>query len=213
VLGSVASKTTTILGCIGGTLSCLLSAFAHTFYVIDAEWALRARQIETVGIVSINFSHFYLDSFLLFMIALGSVTAFISAVIVLAIFSACVLYWSFKSVKTAMRWNYVYPMFASIPLTLSVLLAAFVVPQKGSPTDSDAFRTAALNSAWCSVLVFISGGVFFVGKVPERLGNPYGMFDYANSHTIFHIGIVLSILAALEAVPFLHILEGLSKST
>ena len=59
----------------------------------------------------------------------------------------------------------------------------------------------------CSTCIFIAGGVFFLGKVPERFWNPDGLFNTLNSHVWHHIWIVIAIYYAFNAIPMLYLLE------
>jgi predicted membrane channel-forming protein YqfA (hemolysin III family) len=51
--------------------------------------------------------------------------------------------------------------------------------------------------------VCIAGGVFFIGRVPERFWNPGGRMDNFNSHVWHHLCIVAAILCAHRAIPLL----------
>ena len=183
------------------------SAAAHTFYVVNAKWYARSWQADAVGIVAVNYSHLYLDSFLLFKIALNSHTSFLIAATVFSLFALVAALHCTASPAAASRWGSWFPICASVPLTSAVMIAAFASPSLAERIDIAAFRAAALGSLGSSVLVFLSAGVFYIGMVPERFYNPNGLFDFVGSHAIFHLGIVLSISSAMGAAPHLYALE------
>ena len=207
VHATIAAKAAFVIGCLGAAAMGIFSAAAHTFYVVNAKWYARSWQADAVGIVAVNYSHLYLDSFLLFKIALNSHTSFLIATTVFSLFALVAALHCTASPAAASRWGSWFPICASVPLTSAVMIAAFSSPSLAERIDIAAFRAAALGSLGSSVLVFLSGGVFYIGMVPERFYNPNGIFDFVGSHAIFHLGIVLSISSAMGAAPHLYALE------
>ena len=207
VHATIAAKAAFVIGCLGAAAMGIFSAAAHTFYVVNAKWYALSWQADAVGIVAVNYSHLYLDSFLLFKIALNSHISFLIAATVSSLFTLIAALQCTASPAAAARWATWFPICASVPLTAAVMVAAFASPGLAESIDIAAFRAAALGSFGCSVLVFISGGVFYIGMVPERFYNPNGLFDFVSSHAIFHLGIVLSISSAMGAAPHLYALE------
>ncbi len=185
----------------------IASAFAHTFYIIDARWASVSWKLDYIGIVAVNFSHQYLDTLLLCFAAPGFAPYFNAAVaveVVFAVFCAARIALSERSVGRS--WGLLYPLISSVPLTFTVLAFSnsAALGERGPP-----LRAAVQASLNCSILVGVAGVIFFKGRFPERFWNPFGALDNFSSHVWHHCFIVGSIFAALQGLPFAMQLDHL----
>ena len=185
------------LGYLGAFLMSVASTFAHTMYILDSKWYRFAWFIDCLGIIAVNYSHFFLD---LFSIALyvHSPTLLYAGLGLITVFSAWCILNARRSQDGIGNWGIYYAAVASLPLTL----VNYSLIQ----------REASRWSMLCSALVVVGGSLFYSGRIPERLCNPYRMFDYVSSHMWFHICITTAIVSALSAIPDLYTLE-LSSST
>ena len=164
-----------------GAFMGLASAYAHVFHIIDKRWASLSWKVDFAGIIAVNLTHQILDTLILFKNPIPYLLLeFIVAGLCL---TDIIMEW------TTVHWGITYPLFSSIILTIPVTLS-------GSPL--------AKYSLGCSALVFIAGGAFFMGKVPERFWNPNGVLDNFNSHVWHHLCIVGAITCAFQAIPLLH---------
>ena len=177
------------LGNIGPIIMGFASASAHTFQIVDAKWNTFVWRIDFVGIVAVNLSHQLLDTLLFFrMVFPGSL--FLRYVMALETLFALRCIWQIIR-GDGHHWGVLYPLITCIPLTgMNMILASY---QK----NIDLY-TACYSSFLCSVYICIAGGIFFMGKFPERFW--VGKFDTFSSHTWHHIFIVASIFAAKRAL-------------
>jgi adiponectin receptor len=169
------------------------SAFAHTFYIVNQKWHDMCWKLDFVGIIVINITHQILDTYiLLYMYP----TLFHVALSMQGIFSTLCIY-DVITEKTKINWGIVYPIMASTVLTIPAAISAY-------SQSSVILHFISNCSIGCSILVCIAGGVFYIGKIPERIWNPRGILDNFNSHVWFHLTIVASLICAFRSVPYLH---------
>ena len=180
----------------GATCMGLSSGIAHTFHIIDKRWSQACWKLDYIGIISVNLCHQLLDSYILFYTYPKILKIAFAVECIFAV--ACVKDIVMKNTKT--RWGVMYPLISSTFLTFPACISSY-------NSDSEILSKMASYSLGCSTLVFIAGGVFFLGKFPERIWNPNGIFDNWNSHLWHHIIIVASIIYAFQALPLLHLLS------
>ena len=181
----------------------LCSGLAHTFYIVDRDWFAGVWKLDFLGIVAVNFPHHLLDTFLITKAIIGSRDLCIITFTAETIFAGVVVYRIATSELDVGRyWALAYPVVTSVPLTVPLYLYGLY-----GQSDTD-FLAATEASIRCTLCIFIAGGIFFKGGIPERYWNPSGIFDYFSSHTWHHIFIVASIVAAFNALPLLQGLEG-----
>jgi adiponectin receptor len=162
------------------------SAFAHTFYIVDSGWNTFVWRVDFAGIVCVNLSHQLLDTILLYKMA-GASTGLGFVLLAEVAFALRCIWEIFSGVGH--HWGIQYPLLSGIPLTALNLLLSM-----GANAE---IRHACLYSFLCTVFILIAGGIFFVGKVPERFCP--GRFYYLHSHTLHHIFIIASIMAGRMA--------------
>jgi len=179
----------------------LFSAFAHTFFIVDKDWFTGVWKLDFLGIVAVNFPHHLLDSFLITKALMGNRDMCLIAFTAETIFAGFVAYRIVAcDLDVGRFWALAYPIVTSVPLTLPL----YVYSRYGQ-SDAD-FLAAAQASVNCTLFIFIAGGLFFKGGIPERFWNPRGIFDYFGSHTWHHIFIIASIMSAFSCT---HLLQGL----
>ena len=163
----------------------LSSGFAHIAHTMDPSWALFSWKMDYLGIVAVNLGHELVDCFLLF----HSYPTLLGAVYIIKIaFAAYCCREILKGSGTSV-WGLLYPLIGMATFTLPVALHP-------SPLASYSLGT--------TLFVCIAATLFYVGKLPERIWNPNGVFDMFNSHVWHHLFIVASIVCGSQA---LHRLE------
>jgi len=176
---------------------CLSSSFAHTFNIVDRTWSYISWNLDFTGIIVINLSHQILDSFILFKILSKSSQIFQISLILELLFA---LYCINDIIKENKIWKILYPIISSTLLTFPTVWYSF-------RSNNILLKEISLYSLGCSIFIFIAGGLFFIGKIPERFCNPEGIFNNVNSHFWHHLFIVGSIIIAFRAIPLLYLLE------
>lgn len=179
-------------GYFGGTAMSAASAFAHTVYIVDSKWYRFAWFIDCLGIIAVNYSHFFLDLFSIALYMHSPALLYVGLGLITVASIVCILNAS-RSHDGIGKWGIYYAAIASLPLTL----VNYTV------LNTEASRWSAL----CSVFVILGGCLFYSGRLPERVCNPYRIFDYVSGHVFFHICITTAIVCALRAVPDLYLLE------
>ena len=102
-----------------------------------------------------------------------------------------------KGTTTSM-WGLLYPLIG---------MATFTVPVALHP--SPVVQPLAFYSLGTTLFVCIAATLFYVGKLPERIWNPNGIFDMVNSHVWHHLFIVASIVCGSQLLPDLNrLVEG-----
>lgn len=192
-LSSPAARSVISLTYFGGGLMGITSGIAHTFSVIDQRWADACWKLDCLGIIAINFGHQAFDGFLL----LHSWDVLYWTLVVLQGLFALYCAVDAFTEKSGITWGIVYPALSSTVLTLPNVAIGYTC---GSPLQQE----LAMYSLGCSAFVFVAGGVFYAGKIPERVWNPNGAFNNFNSHVWHHVCIVISILIAYQSIPLLH---------
>ena len=74
-------------------------------------------------------------------------------------------------------------------------------------SSSDLIKDITQDSMNCSFFIIVSGVVFFKGHIPERFWNPYGIFNYLNSHVWHHVCCILSIIYGFKSLPKLSYID------
>lgn len=191
--GSMMTKSVITTAYFGAGVMGITSGIAHTFSVVDQRWANASWKLDCLGIIAVNFSHQTLDTFLLLHTweTLYWIAFLFQAVIALH----CAI--DAITEKRGITWGIVYPALSSTLLTIPSVAFSYAL---GSPLEQE----MALYSVGCSAFVFVAGGVFYAGKIPERVWNPNGALNNFNSHVWHHVCIVLSILTAYQSIPLLH---------
>ena len=174
-------QTVILFSYFSGAFMGFASAYAHTFHIVDRRWASFSWKVDYAGIIAVNLSHQILDSLILFKNP--------TMVLMLECMVACMCMADVIVERTKINWGLIYPLLSSTVLTLPVAL-----------TDSPLSK----YSVGCSAFVFIAGGVFFIGKFPERFWNPNGFMDNFNSHVWHHLCITAAIMCAFQSIPYLH---------
>jgi adiponectin receptor len=175
---------------------CLASSFAHTFNIVDRRWSYISWNLDFTGIIVINLSHQILDSFVLFKVINKSSQIFQISLLLELLFA---LYCINDIINEKKFWKILYPIISSTILTFPVVWYSF-------KSNNILLREVSLYSLECSLFIFIAGGFFFIGKIPERFWNPEGMFNNFNSHVWHHLFIVSSIIVAFRALPLLYLI-------
>jgi adiponectin receptor len=170
-----------------GALLGVASGFAHTFHIVNPWWANICWKLDYIGIIAINLTHQFLDNYILFA---KQSTLFYTALILESMF-ALFCAQDILLETTKVHWGLMYPLITSTVLIIPVGLLSYDSP-------------LAYYSIGCSIFIFIAGGVFFMGKLPERLWNPHGVFNYVNSHFFHHVCIVIAIVLAFKIIPLLE---------
>jgi adiponectin receptor len=169
----------------------LTSSFAHLIHIIDHNWSTVAWKLDFMGVIMINFCHQVFDTYILFYkypILLNTALCIES---IFALF--CIEDIIIKHTK---KWLILYPLLSSTILTIPASFGSYI---SGNPI----LYNLSSYSVGCSCFIFIAGN-FFIGKFPERLWNPNGIFDNFNSHVWHHVFIVLSIVTAFQGIPLLY---------
>lgn len=181
---------------LSASLLGLASGTAHTFHIVNRAWSIVSWKLDFIGIIAINLCHQILDTYTVF----HNNPKYIKLSV--AIESIFALYCCIDIIVnlTNIHWGITYSSISSIILTLPATYISY-------HNDSLLLKRFSSYSRSCSYMVFIAGTIFFLGKIPERLWNPNGIFDNFNSHTWHHIFIVASIIYAFKAIPFLYLLE------
>jgi adiponectin receptor len=198
LLALIQYKFCILFGYFSAIFMCISSALAHTFYIIDPNWSTALWKLDFTGIIVINLSHQIYDIILLSKI-LNNLILFIGIAILFALY--CIYRICYGELKTRRFWVITYPVISFSVLTFPL----FVYSQYIS--DNIILKNASYGSLKCSIIVFISGLIFFKGKFPEKYFNPYEIFNNFNSHTFHHILIILSILSCFESIPVLYLLK------
>lgn len=162
------------------------SAAAHTFYIVNEKWYTACWKLDFIGIIAVNLTHQILDTYIL---CYQNPFLFHTALTLEALFASLCTY-DIIAERTKIQWGIVYPIVSSTVLTL--------------PAAMQGFYELSIPSVLCTFFVFLGGGVFYIGKIPERLWNPNGVLDTVNSHVLFHICIVASFVSASSVIPSLH---------
>lgn len=180
----------------GASLMGIFSGIAHTFHIVDIRWAKVSWNIDFIGIIAVNLCHQVLDTYILFYTYPIILRAAITTECIFALI--CVKDIVMQNTKS--HWRITYPFLSSTVLTVPALIVSYM-------NESTPLHKMASYSLGCSSMVFIGGGVFFLGKFPERFWNPNRIFDNWNSHVWHHVCIVISITCAFQSIPFLHLLN------
>jgi adiponectin receptor len=182
---------------LGAATMGLASGFGHTFHVMNQKWAVLSWKIDYTGILAINSVHQGMDTLVLFYPYPSLLyTAFVlEGLFVLY----CLLdIWVERS---TVNWGLVYPLISSTVLTIPAVTFAYF-------QQSPLLQSLAMCSLGCSMFISVAGCVFFMGKLPERVWNPNGLFDNFNSHWWHHVFVVLSIVYAFQSLPLLYRLDS-----
>ena len=190
---SAAARSVITVNYFGAGLMGITSGIAHTFSVIDSRWAAACWKLDCLGIIAVNFGHQAFDTFLL--LHTWDTLYWIAFLLQAVIAVHCAI--DAITEKSGITWGLVYPAVFSTVLTLPNAAISYAI---GSPLE----QQMALYSVGCSAFVFVAGGVFYAGKIPERVWNPNGALNNFNSHVWHHVCIVLSILTAYQSIPLLH---------
>ena len=178
----------------------LTSGVAHTFHIVNRQWATLCWKLDYSSIIIVNLAHQLVDSVLLFSY---------SPMICQLLFTLECMFAAFciKSVFTdpAHQWGILYPIISSTVLTIPVGIVAY-------SQSSANFQYVALCSFLCSVCILLAGSVFYVGKLPERFWNPGNIFDTVNSHVWHHVLIVTSIVIAFDGARYFYLIDGTVKN-
>jgi len=180
---------------LGASLMGLGSGLAHTFHIVDKSWAKASWKLDFIGIISVNLCHQVLDTYIIFYTYPIILRSAIAAECMFALFCVKDIIMEHKKI----HWGLTYPALSSTVLTAPALIVSYM-------SGSTPLNKMASYSLGCSTMVFIAGGVFFLGKFPERMWNPNRIFDNWNSHVWHHICIVLSITCAFQSIPLLYLL-------
>jgi hypothetical protein len=175
------AKICIIAGYLGAFMCTFASAIHHTFYNIYSMHSLTSK-IDYLGIIAVNLSHQMLNTFLIF-----DSSAFYSIIVYECIFAGI-------CVKRIIQghgkfWGMAYP---------------FITCLTTIPTLYSKNLEGARASFTCSAVVIFSGTVFYMGKCPESLCNPRGIFDCWNSHVWHHLCIIFAIMSALNAISYIN---------
>ena len=162
------------------------SAVAHTFYIVNEKLYVLCWKLDFIGIIAVNLTHQILDTYIL---CYQNPSLFHTALTLEAAAAALCMY-DVIAEKTGVNWAIIYAILSSTVLTL--------------PAAMQGFYELSIPSVLCTFFVFLGGGVFYIGKIPERLWNPNGVLDTVNSHVLFHICIVASFVSASSVIPSLH---------
>jgi predicted membrane channel-forming protein YqfA (hemolysin III family) len=170
-----------------------MSAYYHTFHIVNPWHAYVSKRMDYIGIVAVNLAHQQLDTHIIFFMIFKSPCLFYIATAVEICFAiGCVVHIS-SAAWAGKFWAITYPILSSVPLTAITVANSHL---------SKNIEIASSYSLGCSVLVVLAGTVFYMGQFPERCYEREGTFDYCSSHFWFHLLIVASILSAFGAVPY-----------
>ena len=177
--------------CLGagyiGAITCMFtSAFSHTFKNIDSRISNICSKVDYIGIIVVNLSHQYLDTYILFQ----NSELFYRFILIESFFATVCIKHTLEGLGSV--WALIYPLISCL---YSFYTYMYVTP---------IYKNAAEASLQCSIYVILAGLVFFKGHIPERLCNPGKIFYIVNSHVMHHICIVFAILSALNASKYLH---------
>lgn len=190
------TKAVILYSYAGASYMALASGIAHTFHIVDKRWSQVSWKLDFTGIILVNLSHQILDTYILFYTYPAILRIAIMTECIFALF--CVK--DIITTHTKSQWRIIYPLISSTVLTTPAFLVSYI-------GESTVLHKMALSSLRCSTMVLIAGGVFLLGKFPERFWNPNGLFDNWNSHVWHHIFIVTSITCAFQSIPLLHLLS------
>jgi len=186
----------------GATLMGISSGFAHTFSVVDKDWKINSWKFDFIGIISINYVHHLLDTFLL---TKGLLESRMYCVIGFVLDSAFALFCVYRILVgeyiVGRYWGFIYPAVTCIPFTMPLYVYVRMID------SSDLIKDITQDSMNCSFFIIVSGVVFFKGHVPERFWNPYGIFNYLNSHVFHHVCCILSIIYGFKSLPKLSYID------
>ena len=167
----------------------LSSGFAHIAHTMDSSWALFCWKMDYLGIVAVNLGHELMDCYLLF----HSYPTLLGAVYIIKILFAAYCCREILKGSGTSVWGLVYPLIGMATFTLPIALHPSLVVQRFAP-----------YSLGTTLFVCIAATLFYVGKLPERIWNPNGIFDMFNSHVWHHLFIVASIVCGSQVLPELH---------
>ena len=180
---------------VGASCMGLASGIAHTFHIVDKRWSQVSWKLDFIGIILVNLSHQILDTYILFYTY--------PMILRIAIITECIFaLFCVKDIITTLtksHWRIIYPLISSTVLTAPAFLVSYT-------SNSTTLYKMALSSLSCSSMVLTAGGLFLLGRFPERFWNPDGIFDNWNSHVWHHICIIIGITCAFQSIPLLHLL-------
>lgn len=177
---------------------CISSTIYHAFNMVDYTWYTMTLKLDYTGIIVVNLTHQFMDSFLLFYVALNNQTLFLGSLCIEILFAIyCIIdIVYFHVIGRIWNMSLWYPVISSVPLTSITFVYSRI-------WGSNKLQMASNASLGCSLMIFIAGGIFYKGKFPERFWNSRGIFDNYNSHVWHHIFIVISIFVAMSGFPFM----------